>query len=174
MATRRVVTGVDGTGRSYFVHDGETPGQLDMGVARNDEIWVDDPASPDPKATRDPVAVETFQLEPPRDGSVFRVFTFMPEISDPSRLAEALERAAGRFDTGDAMEQDDPGMHTTSTIDYGVVLSGEIDLELDSGEVHLGPGDVVVQRGTRHAWRNRGSEPCTMAFVLVASPSYRG
>ena len=71
------------------------------------------------------------------------------------------------------MEKDDQAMHTTRTIDYGIVLSGEIDLELDEGEVHLGPGDVVVQRGTRHAWRNRGSRPCTMAFVLISSPNYR-
>ena len=71
------------------------------------------------------------------------------------------------------MEEDDPGMHTTPTIDYGIVLSGEIDLELDEGEVHLQAGDVVVQRGTRHAWRNRGTEPCRIAFVLISSPNYR-
>ena len=64
-------------------------------------------------------------------------------------------------------------MHTTRTIDYGIVLSGEIDLELDEGEVHLKAGDVVVQRGTRHAWRNRSSEPCRIAFVLIDSPNYR-
>ena len=70
------------------------------------------------------------------------------------------------------MEQNDPGMHTTRTIDYGIVLSGEIYLELDEGEVHLTPGDVVVQRGTRHAWRNRSAEPCKIAFVLISSSNY--
>ena len=50
--------------------------------------------------------------------------------------------------------------------------SGEIDLELDAGEVHLTAGDVVVQRGTRHAWRNKSGETCVMAFILIASPNY--
>ncbi len=57
-------------------------------------------------------------------------------------------------------------------ISYGIVLSGEIDLELDSGEVHLTPGDIAVQRGTRHAWRNRSQSPCSIAFVLISSPNY--
>lgn len=61
-------------------------------------------------------------------------------------------------------------MHRTSSIDYAIVLEGECELELDSGEVRsLGPGDVVVQRGTRHRWRNPGDRPCRYAFVLVAT-----
>jgi mannose-6-phosphate isomerase-like protein (cupin superfamily) len=59
------------------------------------------------------------------------------------------------------------GVHTTSTIDHLVVLSGEVVCLLDSGEVILGPGDVLVQRGTRHAWSNRGSVPCRMLAVLI-------
>jgi mannose-6-phosphate isomerase-like protein (cupin superfamily) len=61
-------------------------------------------------------------------------------------------------------------MHTTDTVDFEYVLSGSIDLELDNGEtVHLTPGDTVVQNGTRHAWRNRGSEPCQLVVVLVGA-----
>ncbi|MGH7898316.1 MAG: cupin domain-containing protein [Candidatus Binatia bacterium] len=173
MATRRVVTGVNAAGKSYFVHDGPTPGRLDLGVATNDEIWVDDPAKPDPRAAVDPVDVEVFHLEPPPGGSVVRIFTFMPASAHSDEVAAALAAGAARFDTGGAMEKEDAAMHTTRTIDYGIVLSGEIDLELDEGEVHLRACDVVVQRGTRHAWRNRGSAPCTMAFVLISSPNYR-
>ena len=172
MTTRRVVTGVDAGGKSFFVHDGPTPGTLDLGRALNDEIWVDDPAAPDPGAARDPVASGRFSLEPPPGGSVVRVFTFEPASREDLPSADEIAEAAARFDTGDAMEPENPGMHTTQTIDYGIVLSGEIDLELDSGEVHLRAGDVVVQRATRHAWRNRSSEPCTMAFVLIHSPNY--
>lgn len=172
MTTRRVVTGIDAEGKSFFVHDGPTPGRLDLGIAVNEEIWVDDPGRPDPAAGRDPATEEVFHLEPPKGGSVVRVFTFLPGSRDPEQVRSALAGAASRFDTGDAMEPDDPGMHTTATIDYGIVLSGEIDLELDRGEVHLRAGDVVVQRGTRHAWRNRGSEPCSIAFILIASPGY--
>ncbi len=59
-------------------------------------------------------------------------------------------------------------MHRTETVDYALLLSGECDLELDSGEVaHLKPGDVVVQRGTMHAWVNNGSVPCVFAFILI-------
>ena len=171
MVRRRVVTGINAEGKSYFVHDGPTPGHLDMGVRVIDEIWVDDPASPDPQAKRDPVDVETFHLEPPAEGSVVRVLTFRPGSAQVA--SESLAALAARFDTGDAMEEDEPGMHTTRTIDYGIVLSGEIDLELDEGEVHLSAGDVVVQRATRHAWRSCSDQPCVMAFVLVSSANYR-
>ncbi|MGH7857089.1 MAG: cupin domain-containing protein, partial [Candidatus Binatia bacterium] len=68
------------------------------------------------------------------------------------------------------MESDAPGMHTTQTVDYGVVLRGEISLELDDGaKVRLRPGDCVVQNGTRHAWRNESGRECVMAFVIVGA-----
>ena len=70
-------------------------------------------------------------------------------------------------------EADNPGMHTTRTIDYAIVLSGEIYLKLDEGEMLLQAGDIVVQRATRHGWYNRGDEPCPVAFVLISSPNYR-
>ena len=64
-------------------------------------------------------------------------------------------------------EKEDPGMHKTNTVDYAVVYDGEMWLELDDGEtVHLNRGDVVVQNGTRHAWRNKGNQPVTMLFFL--------
>lgn len=171
MVTRRVVTGIDAQGRSYFVQDGPTPGHLDMGVFRTDEIWVDDPAAgPD---AGDPVDADKHRLEPPPGGSRIRIFTFPPQAEVPELTPELIERVQGRFDTGDVMEADAPGMHTTPTLDYGIVLSGAIDLALDRGEVHLVPGDVVVQRATRHGWLNRYDEPCSIAFILISSPNYR-
>src|SRR5207248_1847037 len=79
-------------------------------------------------------------------------------------MAEVEEKLPGMIGH---MEPDAPGMHTTDTVDFEVVLSGEVWLELDDGaEVHLKPGDTVVQNGTRHAWRNKGSEPATLvAFI---------
>ncbi|HCY04926.1 MAG TPA: cupin domain-containing protein, partial [Gammaproteobacteria bacterium] len=65
-----------------------------------------------------------------------------------------------------------PGMHTTPTLDYGIVLQGQITLELDSESVNLNAGDIVVQRATAHAWRNNSNEPCVMVFVLISSPNY--
>jgi len=170
---RRVVTGNNANGKSYFVHNGPTPGRRDLTVAVNEEIWVDDPARPDPASSVDPVNVEQHHLEPPPNGSVVRVITIPPISESPDLSPELLASIASKFDTGNAMERDNPGWHTTRTIDYGIVLSGEIDLELDEGEVHLVAGDVVVQRATRHAWRNRGTQPCTIAFVLISSPNYQ-
>jgi mannose-6-phosphate isomerase-like protein (cupin superfamily) len=102
------------------------------------------------------------------------VVTFPPDAVmggagfDPERAeleqAQQLPGLAERFEAGN------PGMHTTDTLDYDIVLDGEIWLELDDGaEVHLQQGDLVVQCGTRHAWRNRGARPATMAFVLVGA-----
>ena len=174
MTTRRVVTGTNADGKAYFVHDGPTPGSLDIGTVATDEIWVDDPGNPDPTAATDPVDVEQFHLEPPAGGSVLRIFTFRPENVAPPLTMEAIVAAAARFDTGGVMETEDVGMHTTKTIDYGIVLSGEIVLELDDGaERLLTAGDVVVQRGTRHAWRNRSDADCVVAFVLIGSPNYQ-
>ena len=67
------------------------------------------------------------------------------------------------------MESDQDGMHRTPTVDLICILSGEISLELDAEEIHLREGDCVVQNGTRHAWRNKGDRPCTMAVVLVGA-----
>jgi mannose-6-phosphate isomerase-like protein (cupin superfamily) len=68
------------------------------------------------------------------------------------------------------LEMDHPGMHTTDTIDFEYVISGEVWLELDDGvEVHLCPGDTVVQNGTRHAWRNKGTEPCRMVVCMLGA-----
>ncbi len=173
MATRRIVTGINAEGKSYFVKDGPTPGHLDAGVFQCDELWVDDPGQPDPEVKKDPVEAPVHKLVPPEGGSTVRVFTFPPEGARSAMSREDIIKALSRWDSGDAMEKDNPGMHTTPTIDYGIVLSGEIDLELDEGEVHLKAGDVVVQRATRHAWRNRSGKTCTMAFILVSSPNYR-
>lgn len=174
MTPRRVVTGKNAEGNSCFLHDGPTPGKLNLGMLVNYEMWVDDPAKPDPAATKDPAASTTFHLEPPAGGSRMHVVTFYPESWKPELTPEYTETAWSRFDVGDAFDDDDKlGMHTTCTIDYGIVLSGEIDLELDEGKVHLKSGDVVVQRGTRHAWHVPGPEPCTIAFVMVRSSNYQ-
>ncbi len=171
--TRRIVTGNNPQGKAYFVHDGPSPSRLDMGMAIREQIWIDDPAKPDPAATTDPVEVEMIHLHPPANGSTFRIVTFQPEGHTPEIGPEELAKNQLRSDTGDFMEKDNPGMHTTRTIDYAIVLSGEIYLKLDEGEAHLRAGDIAVQRATRHGWFNRSNEPCAIAFVLIDSPNYR-
>ncbi len=104
-------------------------------------------------------------------GTSLHFVTFPPAsaFADPSfdgeaAQDEALIRLRG---LADHFEKEDPAMHKTSTVDYSIVYDGEIWLELDDGEtMHLQRGDVVVQNGTRHAWRNKGTKPVTMLFFL--------
>ncbi len=87
---------------------------------------------------------------------------------DPAAAgAEYMSRLPG---LAERFEEENPGMHTTDTVDYGIVIEGEISLELDDNKiVTLSRGDVVVQNGTRHAWRNSGTKPATLIFVLIGA-----
>jgi quercetin dioxygenase-like cupin family protein len=160
--TRRLVTGVDANGRSCASAYGVTPSFVDYGRAASSEVWIDDgvwpPSSPDQVGDRQ-------DLMPPMGGSVCRVFVMRPEGS-----ASIDPEQASRFDTGSVMEDksiEGPRWHTTPTLDYGFVLRGRIELHLDDGIHLLTAGDVIVQRATRHAWRNPGPEDCEIAFVLI-------
>jgi uncharacterized cupin superfamily protein len=111
------------------------------------------------------------RLEPPERGSIVRFFRVDPE--DPSIDAEELDRRAakGFASIGAGHCRPDTSrhatMHRTRTVDYIIVLEGEVTLLLDEDEVHLAPHDVVIQRGTNHAWINRGREPALLAAILV-------
>lgn len=174
MSVRRVVTGTVG-GRSVVVSDGAPP--------RTDEItaipgfvsslvWATDPgdlggASEDPTPSVTSFVPEAggtrvIHLHLPPD-SVYASPQFDPELS-------VQQQAAASPGLAELFEPDAPGFHTTPTTDYGVVLHGRVVLELDDGAVtELAPGDVVVQNGTRHAWRNPGDEPARILFVLVGA-----
>ena len=100
------------------------------------------------------------------------VVTFAPDLVlmsiDP--VAGFQEFAEHIPDLAATMEPDNPGMHRTQTVDYGIVLEGEVWAELDDGkQVHLKPHDIIVQNGTRHAWRNKGDKPVKIAFVLIGA-----
>lgn len=115
-------------------------------------------------------------LAPPPGGTTVFIATFPPDsvMSDASFDGEAAgaEYASRLPGLADHFEPDNPGIHRTDTIDYNIVIAGELWCELDEGEVHLRAGDVLIQHGTRHAWRNRGDQPATVVFVLVgATPS---
>ena len=90
-----------------------------------------------------------------------------PDLDMQLAMAELEQKLPG---VAEHLEVDNPGMHTTNTIDFEYVLEGEVWLELDNGhQIHLKPGDTVVQNGTRHAWRNKGSKPCRLVFCLVGA-----
>ena len=169
MGIRRVVTGVDDEGRSTVTVDGPTPGHLDLGRATYDEMWASESLPPSLRDAADPADVDRAVLAPAPGGVKWRVVTFAPS-ADVQRLTdEQVAAARGRFDDGGAMRDYRSGWHATHSIDFAVVLSGEIDLHLDTGTVRLRAGDCIVQRGTLHAWSNPGTEPCAISFVLVSA-----
>ncbi len=159
---RRVVTGHDTEGKSVVVIDGPpTP----FGA-----LWFTQAAPADNTSVGD-AAQLVRKLEPPRGGTIFRYAVIPPE--DTSISAEERERSTARlFAQMDATHcrtdtARHPGMHKTRTVDYVILLAGEVTMLLDKGEVELKPFDVVVQRGTSHAWINKGKEPAILAAVLV-------
>jgi mannose-6-phosphate isomerase-like protein (cupin superfamily) len=173
MRVRRVVTGQNEDGRSVFVTDEQVDPitlQLLPG-AEFHRLWGIDDTARLPTDGRGPQPPTYF---PPSSGFRFGMFTLGPDavtlpadLDVGAALAELAETLPG---LGEAMEPDHPGMHTTETVDFDVVLSGEVWLELDDGaEVHLRAGDCVIQNGTRHAWRNRSTEPCVIAVALVGA-----
>jgi mannose-6-phosphate isomerase-like protein (cupin superfamily) len=159
---RRVVTGHDTDGKSMVIIDGPP--------APSGAFWFTE-AAPVDNGTVGDAAQLVRKLEPPLGGTIFRYAVIPPE--DPGIPAEEQERTTARlFAQMDATHcrtdtTRHPGMHKTRTVDYVVLLSGEVTMLLDKGEVNLKPFDVVVQRGTSHAWVNKGKEPAILAAVLV-------
>jgi len=162
---RRIVTGHDATGKAIIALDG--PAENVRVRAANGLtstlLWAEDETPSDNSGDIDK-ADRDIGVAPPDGGSVFRIVEFVPD--DDSVSNEDMKRELGLDpDSGGPVRH--PGMHKTRSIDYAIVLSGEIDMLVDEDEVHLKAGDVIVQRGTNHAWANRGTEPCRIAFVLI-------
>ena len=164
-AYRCVVTGRDTDGKSVVVRDT----MVRTAALGSADFWrtTTSPAS----LAQDWSPSDAFRLGPPAGGTIFRFFEIPPQ--EPNLTTEEAERAAAaafaaagagrcRVDT-----RRHPMMHTTSTLDYVVVLRGHVTLLLDEAEVPLSPFDVVVQRGTNHYWLNPGPEPALLMGVLL-------
>jgi mannose-6-phosphate isomerase-like protein (cupin superfamily) len=174
MKVRRVVTGHDRTGKAVFVSDAEVEpvtAEL-MPGSEFHKLWGGDrtPSFPDDGAQ--PAQPTYF---PPVGGFRFGMFSLPPASRSASPPPADMDTAARELEAKlpgltSYMEPDAPGMHTTATIDFEVVLDGEVWLELDGGkEVHLRAGDTVVQNGTRHAWHNRGTKAARIAVFIVGA-----
>src|SRR5215813_5627575 len=173
---RRVVTGHDRNGKSIVVEDRKAPNVLEMasmpGVALTD-LWRTR-TSPASNTGSADAAAGRIVLEPPAEGTILRIVEFPPDSrwrkSADARKAFASIGAGGAPDHASA----DAMMHATSTVDYIIVLKGEIWAILDKGEKRLKQGDVLIQRGTNHSWSVRTKEPCIVAAVLIgAKPAGR-
>ncbi|HTO06822.1 MAG TPA: cupin domain-containing protein [Myxococcota bacterium] len=174
MKVRRVVTGHDRSGKAVFVSDREVEpitAQLLPGSEFH-KLWGGDRAPSFPDDGAEPAQPSYF---PPIGGFRFGMFSLPPASSAAAPQPKDMAAAAAELEAklpglASYMEPDAPGMHTTDTIDFEVVLEGEVWLELDGGkEVHLRPGDTVVQNGTRHAWHNRGTKPARLAVFITGA-----
>ena len=159
---RRIVTG-HRHGKAVVLFDGPAPNQKRRQASGlvSTLLWATDETPADIAGSADRAARE-IGVPPPAEGSIFRVVDFPPEQGPRSR--EAILREMGVAEAGSARHH---GMHRTRSVDYAVVIEGEIYMLLDDSEVHLRAGDVLVQQGTNHAWVNRGNAPCRIAFVLI-------
>src|SRR5437867_8118105 len=164
---RRIVTGVNDAGRSYIVSDTELPS---ADVAPGDPVraglWITSSAPASNTDPKDPAPDGIIMRTPPPDrgGTVIRITDIAPErvrAYDP----EDLRRRACR--TTPERSARHPGFHATDTIDYAICLEGEIWAVLDEDETLMRPGDVLIQRGTYHAWSNRSDKICRMLFILI-------
>lgn len=143
---RRVVTGVNSSGKSVIASDGPVPVAARFGKAGEAsgcDLWMEKKVPVDLLDQRDPMADYSIQAWPPPGGVIVRSFTWEPGFSYP--------------------------MHRSDTIDFIFVISGKLELILEDGSTVLERGDCVVQRGTNHAWRVVGAEPCTFAGVALSA-----
>jgi mannose-6-phosphate isomerase-like protein (cupin superfamily) len=167
---RRVVTGHDANGTAVVQSDGMASNVRVRATTgtRSTLVWTTN-TSPPCYADDDRGAVEA-GVAPPYNGTTFRIVEFpgADPGQDSNNAAIAAEMGL-HHDTSGRRPPRHPAMHATDSVDYAIVLDGEIDMLLDETEVHLRAGDVIVQQGTNHAWVNRGDAPCRIAFVLMGT-----
>jgi len=166
---RRVITGEDGKGRARIVEDGAAsaltvPARPGYRVSN---IWV---TAETPAAIAAPDRVATHKgIAPPPRGTILRVIDYPPDAKDPAERRRQLAATFGALypDAEHHIDDKHPGMHRTLTVDYAIVLEGEIVAMLDEEETVLRAGDILVQRGTNHAWANRSDRVARICFVLI-------
>jgi hypothetical protein len=168
---RRIVTGHNAAGKSIIAQDAFATSILEMAAIpglRVTDLWETTTAPADLISDADPVA-RPVHLEPTPTGTICRIVEFPPDAAlrdrASSREVFASLGASHVADTTSAT----PMMHKTASVDYAIVLGGEIWAVMDEGETCMKAGDVLIQRGTNHAWSNRSHEPAWVAFILVGA-----
>jgi mannose-6-phosphate isomerase-like protein (cupin superfamily) len=173
---RRVVTGHNPAGQAIIQEDGPAPRVQQIGGPSGPmfhEIWNTQatPAPIDP-ASGEP-AEDGIKLAPPKGGTRIRVLDIPPEndeirtMSPEEARAHFAEVGAGDASAHHSADSRHALMHRTETIDYGIVIEGELVLIMDEGETTVRAGDIVIQRGTNHGWSNRSDRNCRIAFILI-------
>ena len=169
---RRIITGHNKDGKSIITIDGLPARSIGEDVGGLFELWNTDGNDVNSSDVIDR-ADEDIILSPPEGGTKFRYFQIntlpegVPEEMMQEIAADAFEKIGAAHHRVDTSKH--PAMHKTETIDYIILLKGDVTLVLDEEEVNLKPFDVVVQRGTNHAWVNNGKEPALLVAVLIDS-----
>jgi len=168
---RRVVTGLDANNKAVVLFDSRLPLASGPYGLASTNMWITESYPPALSFTQDDPAKKPIGISPPDNGTKFRVVEFPPldAATEAKMDPEFLMKTVGDKAPARGVKVTHPLMHRTRSLDYAVVLSGEIDMMLDETTVHLKPGDTVVQQATNHAWINRGKEPCRILFVLMDS-----
>lgn len=169
---RRIVTGHDASGKSYIVKDGASPAIRvvpERPGYRVTNLWrtVGSPCDIDASDS----IVEQQGVAPPPSGTVIRIIDIPPEASDANERKRQAAATFGKLFADADHHLDDkrhPGMHITESVDYAVMLEGELTAILDNDETIMRVGDVLIQRGTNHAWANRSGKMARILFVLVS------
>ena len=166
-SVRRVVTGVNDAGKSTIIMDAAAP-QVSQGAdpeGGSTVLWVTSSAPASNAGNDDAAPAGVRNPVPPKDrgGTILRIVDFLPSSRVTPSPATAL---AGVHHTEDRSAKH-PGFHMTDTVDYAIVLEGEVYAILDEAETLLRAGDVLIQRGTFHAWDNRSDRVCRIAFILI-------
>ncbi len=165
----RVVTSLDANNKSTALYNTMVPlkmGGAGEGVAT---VWVTQKTPADFSWNADRSG-ERKGFTPAKDGSQFLIVDFPPVGPEVDKLPmDTMMKAVGADVPKRGAAPTNPLMHRTRTVDYAIILQGEVDMMLDTGTVHLKAGDVVVQQATNHAWLNHGKEPCRIAFVMMDS-----
>lgn len=172
---RRIVTRNDLEGKSHIFSDGITT-NIEIPLPQIDDqfrfynLWTTD-SMPVPLTNVDPIQNKYVSTSPVANGSMFRIVNYPPERVLLDKISKMSEDELLEFEKTIGVKLDlngrHPLMHMTKSIDFGIVLSGEIYLVLDKEETLLKPMDTVIQRGTSHAWSNRSNTNCLMAYVLL-------
>ena len=165
---RRIVTGHDHLGKAVVLFDSIDSHKRvrpQTGVVSR-TLWVCDRSPASISETQDTVP-ESGGIAPPDNGSAMHIVDFPPWKSDSGVPQDYMQRNVGGAQSAAPKTHPHPMVHRTRTLDYAIILAGEIDMLLDDTAVHCKAGDVVIQQGTTHGWVNNGSEMCRIAFVMI-------
>jgi mannose-6-phosphate isomerase-like protein (cupin superfamily) len=164
---RRVVTGFDDNNHSVVLFDSQVPLQSSpLGSSTN--LWITD--SYPPSLSKEDTANRPIGISPLDNGTKFRIVEFAPlDPATEAKLPPEMLMKGVNHPPARGIPVKHPMMHRTRSLDYAVILSGEIDMVLDDTTVHLKAGDTVVQQATNHGWINHGTQPCRILVVLMDS-----